>query len=173
MLSFRSFIRAASRRRTGIFLVLGASCLAVIGFFLPQAASAAATAHQAHPAAARVAQGRVTQGRVTQSRANPQAPALKPDFSCLPPPSTSYFEYCNNSAWITFGCSTANHNGTNGAYNVYYTNNRCGVRVWLHQYTDWSSGGWSYCLSPGQENTIPSGYQHPYNVYVSDNGSFC
>lgn len=67
-----------------------------------------------------------------------------------------------------------NHNAAAGTeYNVYQTYEECGVRVWLHQNRDWQDGGWAYCLTGGQEDSIPAAYQHPLNIYISDNGSFC
>jgi hypothetical protein len=47
----------------------------------------------------------------------------------------------------------------------------CGYRLWIHQNAN--SSGWSFCISPGAYNTIPSRYQYPGNLQVSANRAAC
>ena len=103
------------------------------------------------------------------------ATSLAPDALCTSPPNNGVFDYCNHSSWVGIACSTnVNHNGTNGVFNVYYVQNGCFMRVWLHEYADWSAGGWSYCISPQAYDTaVPAAYQHPLNIYVSSNPDAC
>lgn len=50
-----------------------------------------------------------------------------------------------------------------------WVDNYCGVRVWLHQNTDWS--GYSLCLSPNSGNVYLHRSYH--NVYISSNTARC
>jgi hypothetical protein len=65
-----------------------------------------------------------------------------------------------------------NYNNIEGPITEWYS--PCTVRVWLHEYTDWSNGnGWAYCMSPESSGDVPSKYQIAENVYVSDNPDNC
>ena len=58
--------------------------------------------------------------------------------------------------------------------------NDCVTRVWLHQDawngSNWGSG-WTYCISPGAgigtPLNVPAQYQHPLNIYISENSAPC
>ena len=50
-----------------------------------------------------------------------------------------------------------------------WVDNYCGVRVWLHQNTDWS--GYNLCLSPNSGNVFLHRSYH--NVYISSNPARC
>lgn len=85
-----------------------------------------------------------------------------------------------SGTWASIACaSNVNVNANAGSpFNVYAAANSCPVRVWLHQFTDWQAGGWSFCVAPVNLNrsflaTIPAQFQHPMNIYFSANDTDC
>ncbi len=87
------------------------------------------------------------------------------------------FNRCTGSTWAGALCQVgANYNGSNGPFNVLAAASDCGVRVWLHQDawngSNWGSG-WSFCISPGLGENVPDQFQHPLNIYISNNEANC
>lgn len=87
------------------------------------------------------------------------------------------FNRCTGTRWAGAECTVgANYNGTNGPFNVLAAASDCGVRVWLHQDawngSNWGNG-WTFCISPGLGENIPSQFQHPLNIFISGNLSNC
>jgi hypothetical protein len=85
------------------------------------------------------------------------------------------FWRCTGTSWVSIGCSPSENNaGTE--FNVLSEGNDCIYRVWLHQYTypKYESSGWTACIAPGAYyNVIPAQYQHPENIQISSNETFC
>lgn len=91
------------------------------------------------------------------------------------------FSRCTGALWATTPCDYgSNFNGGNGPWNVIAADNDCVTRVWLHQ-DDWNGSnwgsGWTYCISPGaginSPLNVPSQFQHPLNIYISQNSDPC
>jgi hypothetical protein len=87
------------------------------------------------------------------------------------------FNRCTGRTWAGALCQVnANYNGSNGPFNVLAAASDCGTRVWLHQDawngSNWGSG-WSFCISPGVGENVPSQFQHPLNIFISNNLANC
>jgi hypothetical protein len=85
------------------------------------------------------------------------------------------FWRCTGTSWVAIGCSPSENNA-GSAFNVLSEGNDCIYRVWLHQYTypKDETSGWTACIAPGTYYaTIPTKYQHPENIMISNNTAFC
>jgi hypothetical protein len=71
----------------------------------------------------------------------------------------------------SFTCANTTHAIAGDVIPVNSVANGCGVRVWLHQYSDGS--GWSYCISPSSYVNITGKYQDALQAYVSSNTASC
>ena len=109
------------------------------------------------------------------------APAPTPSArtcSAVPPAGISFWR-CNGAAWVPTSCAVGEYNATAGPFNVLEASNKCGDRVWLHQYAypKDAKSGWAYCISPGPAGAavqrVPANYQHPLNIQVSSNPNKC
>jgi hypothetical protein len=118
----------------------------------------------------------------TSAAATTSATAADPPCSHSTPADTSEFFRCtttSQSGPLVAGLCTIgqNYNVNNAPFNVYASWNYCSARVWLHQQTNWSQGGWSYCIDPvdlmGPYSQIPPQFQHPDNIYISSNDNIC
>ena len=103
-----------------------------------------------------------------------------PCGSSTPPNHIQFFRCTTNSqagSLVAGDCNIGqNYNVNNASFNVYAAYNYCPVRVWLHQATNWSHSGWSYCINPedlGPYQETSAQYQHPDNIYISSNESGC
>jgi hypothetical protein len=67
-----------------------------------------------------------------------------------------------------FNCTVTTHNVSISP--VYTADNGCGTRLWLHG--DFPSA-FSFCISPGEYETIPSAYQDVQNAQVTSNTAAC
>jgi hypothetical protein len=71
---------------------------------------------------------------------------------------------------LTYPCS-----GTYGVLVDYgpflQLDNPCSTRVWLHQHSNGS--GWSYCVSPYTDVSLPESVSAPGNLQVSGNTADC
>jgi hypothetical protein len=71
---------------------------------------------------------------------------------------------------LTYPCS-----GTYGVLVDYgpflQLDNPCSDRVWLHQHSNGS--GWSYCVSPHADVSLPESVSAPGNLQVSGNTAAC
>lgn len=140
------------------------ACAAAAMLALPAAASASTAANSA-------VSGR-SAAAASQLPAQTYAPCGLTSF-----PYNGDFWRCTSTsatgAWVSVLCSPYTENNAGTVFNVYGAANQCDVRVWLHQYINWANNGWSYCIDPLAVVYPPAAYQHPENIYISDNTSNC
>ena len=151
-----------SRTKRALLAIAGA--VAIITAFAVPATPASATVTHTSAAA------------ITSASA-----VVVPCGSSTPPNHIQFFRCTTNSqtgSLVAGDCNIGqNYNVNNAPFNVYAAYNYCLVRVWLHQQTNWSQGGWSYCINPpdvfGPYQQTPPQFQHPDNIYISSNESAC
>jgi hypothetical protein len=78
--------------------------------------------------------------------------------------------------WLGLDCASNVNVDANGnsPFNVFSADNNCDVRVWLHQFKNWTNNGWSFCISPGESIfAINTPTRNPLNIYFSSNTAPC
>jgi hypothetical protein len=145
-------------------LLATAGAIAIITAFTVPAAPASATV--THTSAAAITSA---------------STVFNPCISSAPANTHEFFRCTADSQTgplVAGACNTGqNYNVSNAPFNVYSAYNYCGWRVWLHQQTNWSQGGWAYCINPpdvfGAYQQVPEQFQHPDNIYITSNIDAC
>lgn len=148
--------------RLTLLAIAGAIAI-IMAFTVPAAPASATVAHRS-------------------AAATTSASAADPPCSHSTPANTFEFFRCTTTSptgpLVAGLCIIGqNYNVSNAPFNVYAAKNYCAARVWLHQQTNWSQGGWSYCIDPPEMQDpyqqIPPQFQHPDNIYISSNDTPC
>jgi hypothetical protein len=119
---------------------------------------------------------------VASASASTSAPSSSNPCQDTTPPGIQFYRCTGtseSSSWVGLDCNIeTNYNASNAdsPFNVYAAYNNCPFRIWLHQYVNWDNNGWSYCINPGYLTDVPiitAPYDHPLNIYMSDNPNNC